>query len=253
VPVASVKLAIPHRDVTLTTSDGVKLAAWYVPPRNGAVVVLIHGSGGDRSGPSNQARMLVRHGYGALLVDARGRGTSDGDNGSYGWAWNRDIRGAVDFLSRRGVEHVAAYGLSTGAEVALQAAAEDRRIEAVVADGAEARSLRENVLDHGSDRWFVLPVSGVVDLGYGFLSGESRPPSLETLVPRISPRPLMIVSTGRAYEQTMGRVWFAAAKEPKQLYELPDAPHTRGLAAHPREYESRVVGFLDRALLERGA
>jgi pimeloyl-ACP methyl ester carboxylesterase len=246
-------LGAPYTEVAFPSSDGLTIRAWYVPPRNGAVVVLLHGSGGDRSGTRHQARMLVRHGYGALLVDARGRGTSDGDNGSYGWTWNRDVRGAVDFLSLRGVERIAAYGLSTGAEVALQAAAEDRRIDAVVSDGAEARSVRENALDRESDRWFVLPYTGMLEVGYRFLSGERRPPSLDTLVPRISPRPLLIVSTGDAYEQTMGRVWFAAAKQPKQLYELPNAAHTRGLAAHPHEYEARVVGFLDRALFGRDA
>jgi hypothetical protein len=46
--------------------------------------------------------------------------------------------------------------------------------------------------------------------------------------------------------------YFAAAGDPKELWEIPEAGHTGGLAARPQEYEERVVGFLDRALLGRG-
>src|SRR5262249_41896387 len=42
--------AVPHEDVTMRTPDGVRLAAWYVPPRNEAAIVLVHGAGGDRDG-----------------------------------------------------------------------------------------------------------------------------------------------------------------------------------------------------------
>ncbi len=33
-----------------------------------------------------------------------------------------------------------------------------------------------------------------------------------------------------------------------ELWELPDAGHTEGLAAHPAAWESHVIGFLDRSL-----
>ena len=45
-------------------------AGWYRPSRNGAAVLLVHGGGGDRSGPLRHARMLARHGDGVLLYDA---------------------------------------------------------------------------------------------------------------------------------------------------------------------------------------
>src|SRR5262249_36692748 len=67
--------AVPHENVTLRTPDGVRLAAWYVPPRNRAAVVLVHGGGGDRDGLKLHATMLARHGYGVLLYDERGRGS----------------------------------------------------------------------------------------------------------------------------------------------------------------------------------
>jgi len=40
----------PHRTVALHTRDGPELAGWYVPSRNRAAIVVVHGGGGDRLG-----------------------------------------------------------------------------------------------------------------------------------------------------------------------------------------------------------
>jgi hypothetical protein len=34
-----------YRTVAFRTADGVRLSAWYLPPRNGAAVVLLPGAG----------------------------------------------------------------------------------------------------------------------------------------------------------------------------------------------------------------
>ena len=67
-PVAGVDLGRPYRDVRLTTSDGLRLHAWYVPSRNRAAVIAFPG----RSQPVPHARLLIRHGYGVLMLDRRG-------------------------------------------------------------------------------------------------------------------------------------------------------------------------------------
>ena len=50
-PSASTPLAhgLAYEDVTFSTADGVALSGWYVPSRNGAAVVLLHGAGSTRS------------------------------------------------------------------------------------------------------------------------------------------------------------------------------------------------------------
>jgi hypothetical protein len=40
-----------------------------------------------------------------------------------------------------------------------------------------------------------------------------------------------------------------AAGEPKAIWKVPGSGHTGGLDARPAEYERRVIGFFDRALL----
>lgn len=80
-------LCIPHENLRLRTSDRVELAAWYVPSRNGAAVLLVHGAGGSRDGARSHAELLARNGYGVLLYDARGRGESGGRTDGMGWTW----------------------------------------------------------------------------------------------------------------------------------------------------------------------
>ena len=73
--VAPADLGRPYEELTIRTGDGLDLAAWYVPSLNGATII----SYPTRQGKLPQARMLVRHGYGVLLLDARGYDGSEGD------------------------------------------------------------------------------------------------------------------------------------------------------------------------------
>ncbi len=119
----------PHETVTLHTRDGLDLAGWYVPSKNRAAIVVVHGGGGDRRGSRRHAAMLARHGYGVLLYDARGRGESEGSPNAQGWTWQADVSAALDFLSqRKDVDpgRIGGLGLSTGADVLLEASAKDR-------------------------------------------------------------------------------------------------------------------------------
>ena len=39
---------IPYQEIELITKDGIKLAAWYTPSRNGAVILVVHGYNASR-------------------------------------------------------------------------------------------------------------------------------------------------------------------------------------------------------------
>ena len=79
-------------------------------------------------------------------------------------------------------------------------------------------------------------------------AGVAPPPNLAELVPRIAPRPLFLIHSGIATER-LNELYHRIAGEPKTLWEIPGAGHTGGLDARPDEYERRVVGFFDEALL----
>ena len=242
-------LRAPHENVTLSTRDGLRLAAWYVAPKNGVVILVSHGGGGDRSGAARHADMLAHHGYGVLLWDARGRGESEGQPDALGWTWDDDVEAALDFLdTKKDVSGIGALGLSTGADVVIEAAARDKRIEAVVADGSTIRSVGDVLELSGNGKWTDVPYWAATYGATSVLLTARAGPRLADLVSRIAPRPLLLISTGRAEERDANRVYFAAAGEPKELWELPDAAHTGGLHKEHNEYEQRVVGFFARLI-----
>jgi hypothetical protein len=244
IPVDPAALGIAHEDVTFRSSDGLRLGGWYVPSRNGAAVLVVHGSGGSRGGAVLHARMLARAGYGVLLYDARGRGGSEGDPEGMGWTWQRDVAGALAWLKARhdvDPDRIAGLGLSTGAEVLLQAAAQRHDLHAVVADGTEARSLGE-ARELGARDAAVIGLIGMMELGTRALTGHAPPPELKSLAARVGRDRLMLISTGTGPEAKYSRIYARAAGAP--LWELPGTAHTKGLATHPREYERRVLGFL---------
>ena len=135
-------LGLPYEAVSFDTTDGVSLAGWYLPSQNGAAVALLHGSGGNRTSVLDHAAVLFLHGYGVLLFDARGHGLSGGTAMDFGWYGETDTRAATTYLLGRpdvAEGRVGAVGLSMGGEEAIGAAGVDRRVRAVVAEGATNR------------------------------------------------------------------------------------------------------------------
>ena len=249
-PVAPADLGRAYERVAFTTADGLRLAGWYVPSRNRAAVVLSPG----RRGPVPHARMLIRHGYGVLLFDRRGEGQSDGDFNAYGWGGDADLEAAIGFLSRRDdvdPERIGGLGLSVGGEMLLETAAEDERLRAVVAEGASVRSLAEHWDDPAlSPAQKPFTPLAAQTLAVAVLGNEGPPPSLLDLVDDITPRSLLLIrGLGGQPAEILNRAFYDRAGEPKELWEVPGAAHTAALAASPHEYERRVVGFFDHALL----
>ena len=60
---------------------------------------------------------------------------------------------------------------------------------------------------------------------------------------------MLIAAPNSPNGEKLNRRYYAAAQEPKTLWEIPESKHTGGIDARPREYERRVVGFLGDALL----
>jgi fermentation-respiration switch protein FrsA (DUF1100 family) len=199
--------------------------------------------------------MLVRHGYGVLLLDARGYDGSEGDPNLFGWAGATDIDAAVAWLQRRPdvrSDRIGGIGFSVGGEVMLQAAASNTGLRAVISEGAGVRSVREHLL-YGPRGWFSLPEAAVETAVVAVLSETAPPPSLTDLVPRIAPRPLLLIHAGQGGGgEELNPDYYDAASTPKTLWEIPEAGHVGGYLSRPQEYEERVTSFLDRALLGSG-
>jgi pimeloyl-ACP methyl ester carboxylesterase len=140
-PVAPAAKPAPREDggvdITLTTRDGVKLAAthWAGPAANEHCVVLVHQYGSTRE---EWAPLIdrLRKEYEILAVDLRGHGGSTrGPGGELSWRtmhekdWEAavgDVAAAADWLGERGfrAEDCAYLGSSIGSSLVLLFAAE---------------------------------------------------------------------------------------------------------------------------------
>jgi uncharacterized protein len=236
------------RDVTFPARDGVRLAGWYAPGRNGAAVILLHGSHGTRADTARHLRLLVRAGYGVLAVDARGHGDSAGKTNALGWQGADDIAGAVGFLrgeARVNPRHIAALGLSMGAEEALRAAAEGVPLAAVIADGAGASTTGDSQITSGG----AVPrsISWVTMRTVELFGGGHEPQPLTDLAGRIDV-PVLLIASNAAGELAIDQVYRQRIGPEGQLWNVPDAGHTDALRMNPAAYAARVTSFLEQSL-----
>ena len=89
-------------------------------------------------------------------------------------------------------------------------------------------------------------------LATAVFSNQGAPPKILDRIGEIAPRSVFLIyaAPGMGGEVERQPKYYAAAGQPKQIWQVPGAAHTGGLNAQPAEYERRVVGFFDRALLE---
>jgi dienelactone hydrolase len=154
------------RDVTITTSDGVSLAATLYPaPPKSPGLVLVHALGSNRQAWDSLARKAQQHGYAAIAFDLRGHGQSTAKNGSQisyhtfntdDWLGVlKDIDAAKTCLLANGAdpENTVVIGASIGANLALHYAVLHQDIPAVV------------MISTGLDYKGIATRQAIVDLG----------------------------------------------------------------------------------------
>ena len=244
-------LRVAHEDVTFTTSDGLELEGWYVPSKNGAAVIAFPG----RNGPQAKTRMLARHGYGVLLFDRRGEGDSDGEPNSWGWGGEADIKAAIAYLQHRpdvDPDRIGGIGLSVGGEMMIEAAAETDELAAVVSEGAGARSTTEDMDedDSGLAKYTLgFAMSAVKTAAVAVTSNQAPPANLRDLAAKVEQPMLLIAAPNAPTGEKLNRGYAKAAGVSATLWEIPESGHVGGLKSRPEEYEQRVVGFFNEALL----
>ncbi len=249
-------VGLGYERVSLSTRDGVTLAAWYVRGSTRAAVVLLHGATSTRSDVLDEAAVLAHAGFGVLLVDARGHGESGGRAMDFGWHGDADIAAATAYLSTRtdvDADRIGVLGLSMGGEEAIGASGSDALIRAVVAEGATARSA-------GDERWLsdVYGWRGLVqeqmervqDWLIDPLTTASPPASMRSSV-RASQgtRYLLIVAGNVPDEGHAARFIAGGAPDRVETWTVDGAGHTEGLQTAHDEWVRRVTTFLEGVLL----
>ena len=113
---------------------GVKLKGWWfhAGERRGTLVFL-HGVSDNRGTSAGIADHFVARGFDVIAYDSRAHGESGGDACTYGFYEKQDLARVLDRVETR---PIVLMGTSMGAAIALQAAAVDRRVGAVIAVSA---------------------------------------------------------------------------------------------------------------------
>jgi fermentation-respiration switch protein FrsA (DUF1100 family) len=99
----------------------------------------LHGVGDCKIDGVDFARFLYSKGFNIFLYDSREHGESEGYYCTYGFYEKHDVSAVISYLqSRKDVKigKIGLFGTSMGGAVAIQAAAIDHRINAIIAEGS---------------------------------------------------------------------------------------------------------------------
>ncbi len=262
----------PGEDVRFPTPDGLELAGTYyrsLAPKRLGVVVFCHEFLGDRWSVSAYTDGLRERGFDLFSFDFRNHGESDEEPGleKLHWVSDReltDLRAALAYLRSRPDRDAAGaslFGISRGGGAALCVAAKDPTVWSVVTDGAfPTRGMILSYIhrwapiyvgDRSLWKYFSKPIfsfAGWAGRVYSQWRLGRAFPDVETAVARLAPRPWLAIHGEKdAYVGTdIVNDLFARAKDPKQLWIVPDAKHNRCREVSPVQYRQTVESFLVR-------
>lgn len=244
----------------LTASDGTRIAGWYVPAASdigptGQTLVLAHGYGSNKSDMLAWAEPFHDR-YNLVLFDFRNHGQSSGDQTTVGVRESTDLRAVIDWLEETmAPTAIAVLGVSMGGATAIDEAAADDRVSAVILDSTHATLA--NALQARLERSgypLSLPGAWSILLGGLLRTGEDMSSAdPEQAIERYGERPSLIVSAGRdnAIGPDDAEDLLAAARSrggDVELQVCADAGHAASLTTCSDDYAAWVLDFLERAL-----
>lgn len=199
------------REIELTTPDGLRLLAWWLPPAPGQpVVVYFHGNAGHLGSRAIRLGLFQAAGFGALFPEYRGYGGNPGSPSETGLF--TDARTAMAFLTAQGVapERIAVFGESLGTAVAVRMAAE-HKIAALLLE-----SPFTSIADVAQSHYPYVPAKLLIKDPFETTAhvGKVTAPIL-----------MMLGERDRVVPPVFTRRLYAAAPDPKQLWIAPEGHH----------------------------
>ncbi len=244
-------LGLTGESIALTSSDGIPLAAWWIPadPSRGAVV-LLHGMDGlDASCLLPQAKFLHDAGWSTLVLDMRAHGRSGGERIGLALEEPRDVSAALDWLTTQSSligKPLVLLGLSMGGATAIRTAAARPDVDAVISVSSFASF--DPLMGQGVQ--LLLGRLSILTL-YGVWSPNASPVHD---IARISPRPILLMH-GTADKQIPVQDAYLlqkAAGPNTELLIVPGADHLvytedgNGKGELDTAYREHILDFLSR-------
>jgi uncharacterized protein len=204
---------------------GLRLSGWVCTTdavTNRPTIVYLHGIADNRDSSVSVIDRFLRRGFNVIAYDSRRHGRSEGDRCTYGFFERQDLKLVLD---QADVARAILIGHSLGAAVALQAAAIDPRITAVV-----SASTFSDLRTIATERAPVVFTPSLIDAAFARAERDA-----EFIVDDVSPLraataitvPVFLIHGALDHETRSAhseRV-FAALQGPKQLLLVRDAGH----------------------------
>jgi len=244
---------MPYRDVAFRDPAGITLRGWWIPGAGRGTVVMVHGWTSSRRETAGKSGYLHAAGYNVLVFDLRGHGTSGGSYTTLGDREPADVRAAVtEALALAPGKPVALIGYSMGASTAVEEAASDPRVAAVVEDSGFAY-LSDAVSAYVSQHIGGLPawpldaatiLIGQADVRVNIWQVRPVDAAARLRVPLLA----IIGTADKTVPPIDGFELYRAVRSPKQLLVFPGVGHVGGYQSDRARYMAAVLAFLDRSL-----
>ena len=225
-------------EVTLTTTDGLDLKAWFAEPQPDGgtpLVVVFPGNAGTRADRVPLGSRLAESGLGVLLVDYRGYGGNPGIPSESGLAL--DARAAVRFLAAVAPDRpVVLFGESLGSAVAIELAVDEPPAALIL------RSPFTSVADMAGELFSRNPPQFLL---------RDRYPSDERIGSVAAPVLVIAGSDDSVVPPAQSRELYNLAQEPKEFVEVPGADHNDLELLAGEIMIEAVLRFIDEATKRR--
>jgi pimeloyl-ACP methyl ester carboxylesterase len=259
-------------------SDGLMLSGCYLStsrPRRGVIWFGLE-FGSNCWSCRAYCEHLVETGFDVFAFESRNQGTSDCMPSYDPLQWLtdyevRDAEAALAYLKGRpdaDPNGVGFFGISKGGAAGLFVASRDPYVRCCVTDGVFATY---TTLVPYMRQWFRIynsnyAVQGLIPIWYYGMIGlaglrqigrerHCRFPHLEKVLPRLSPRPLLMIhgKSDTYIKPDMARRLFDLARAPKEFWLVESAKHNQALQVAGDEYRQRVLRFFEQHLAETAA
>jgi len=206
----SIEFGIESQQISLTTYDGLAIAAWRTfavnEPPLGTVIILSGLQQPSVTAFFGYASMLAENGWDALLIEKRARSLSEGSGIGFGLTEWMDVKAGVYYLDydpRARDLPIVAMGTSAGGATVIIAGGEVPRIDGIIAISAYSNFADlyvDGIAMMGLPRFLGTMTTPFMNLrmglGFGFNTIRLTP---ENSITNLSQRPILLMHSTAIY------------------------------------------------------